>query len=433
MSAEPRYNSSGLPLNGVRVVDFTRVLSGPYGALILADLGAEVIKVEAPGLGDPSRANAPKIGGESHYFMALNRGKKSVVLNLTSDAGRDAALALCARADVVLENFRPGVMERLGLSVDTVRSLNPRVIYCSISGYGQTGPMAQKPAYNEVIQAMTGIMSLNGDVEGSPVKVGLPIGDLGGGIFAVIGVLSALERRHRSGRGEYIDVSLFDVSVSMLSYLAALYLTTGEPPERVGSGHHSVAPLGVYGTTDGYLAVSVFTRKFWINFCSAIEREDLLVDERFRSNSGRVRYKRELDEIIKETIGARNTAYWEDVLTKADVPHSKVADVGASLESELARERDMVIVLDHPTAGSVRSVGSVLQFGGGPKQNRMVPAPLLGEHTAEVLQEVAGYSEEQINELLQAGVVGAGAPHSPPGNLRVQAIPRESVPRQRRT
>jgi crotonobetainyl-CoA:carnitine CoA-transferase CaiB-like acyl-CoA transferase len=395
----------GQPLHGLRVIDLSRVLAGPFGTMLLADLGAEVIKVELPGSGDPSRANEPKVAGESHYFMAVNRNKKSIAVDLTTAGGRQTILDLCAHADILIENFRPGVMQKLGLSYDDVRAVNGRIVYCSISGFGPTGPLAARPAYNEVLQAMSGLMSINGDADGPPMKLGVPIGDLAGGLFGVIGILAALRQRDLTGEGEWIDVALFDTSVGLLGYLAGLYFMTGDSPPRVGSGHHSIAPLGVYPTKDGYVALSIFTTKFWRSFCAAVGREDLSADERFTHNAARVANKRVLDEIIREVMVLEDTATWLERLREADVPHAPVQTVGDALEHPHASARELVETYTHPTAGEVRTTGRVLKFGSGRPTQPLTPAPLLGEHTLEVLSEVLGYDEDSIDRLRASGAV----------------------------
>ena len=400
------------PLTGVKVVDFSRVLAGPFATQILGDLGAEVIKVEEPDAGDPSRNNPPFVGGESHYFVSINRNKQSIAIDLKSPEGKQVALDLMQGCDVVIENFRPNVMAKLGLDYETVKRGNPGVVYCSISGFGHTGPMANLPAYNEVMQALTGLMSMNGKEDGPPMKLGVPVGDMGGGLFAVIGVLAALNERTRTGRGQWVDVALYDSMVSFLGYFAGLYFATGESPKRVGSGHHSIAPLGVFAASDGYMALSIFTTKFWRNFCNAIGQPELATDPRFARAGARVGNKQVLEKTLRELFVRRNLAEWDELLTAADVPHARVRSVGEVLEDAHSRERNMVLEVDHPTAGKIRNVGRAIKFSGHDAAAAMLPAPLLGGDTVDILAGLLGYGKARIDALLAHKAVAQWTPES---------------------
>ena len=393
------------PLVGMLVIDFSRVIAGPFASQFLGDLGADVIKVEEPGTGDPSRKNPPFAGGESHYFMAFNRNKKSVALDLKKPAGKQAALDLINRADIVVENFRPAVMKKLGLDYDTVKITNPRLVYCSISGFGREGPLRDVPAYNEVVQAISGIMSMNGEENGPPMKLGVPIGDLGGALFAVIGVLAAITERTRTGKGQWIDIALYDTMISLLGYFSNLYFVSGASPKRIGSAHHSIGPLGVFATKDDYLALSIFTDKFWGNFCNAVGLPELIADPRFVDAAGRVGNKDVLEKILRELFAQRTVAEWDVLLTAADVPHAPVRSVGEALEAAHTRERKMVVEVDHPTAGRIRNTGRPIKFSEHDSAAEMRAAPLLGADTVSVLQQFLKYSEKQVAEMLAQGAV----------------------------
>lgn len=398
------------PLSGIKVVDFSRVLAGPFATQILGDLGAEVIKVEEPDAGDASRNNPPFVGGESHYFVSINRNKQSIAIDLKHPEGRQVALDLMHRCDVVIENFRPNVMAKLGLDYETVKRGNPGVVYCSISGFGQVGPMANQPAYNEVMQALTGLMSMNGEEDGPPMKLGVPVGDMGGGLFAVIGILAALNERGRSGKGQWVDLALYDSMVSFLGYFAGLYFATGKSPERVGSGHHSIAPLGVFEASDGYMALSIFTTKFWRNFCKAVGQPELATDPRFARAGARVENKHLLDKMLRELFAKRTLAEWDELLTASDVPHARVRSVGEALEDAHSRERNMVLETDHPTAGKIRNVGRAIKFSGHDPAAPMLPAPLLGGDTSDILSELLGYGKDKVNSLLAGQAVAQWTP-----------------------
>ena len=383
----PSSASGSLPLEGLRVIDLTRMLAGPYATLILADLGADVVKVEEPRLGDPTRHNIPKVGGESTYFMAINRGKRSIALDLKSEEGRSALSELIKTADVVIENFRPGVMKKLGFAYEDLNRLNPEVILCSISGYGQTGPLRDKISFDLVNQAMAGTMSVTGEPGRPPVRVGLPAGDLGGGIFAAFGVLATLYGRRRSGKGAHIDLGLHDILVSLLGYVGQLYFTTGEVPGPVGSGHHHIAPYRAIKAKDGYFIVAAFTQIFWLKFVDAIGRPELKDDSRFSDITARKHNMNDLYEIVLPIFREKTVDEWLEIFAKGDVPSARVNTVGEALECEHAASRDIVFEYEHPTLGLTKTVGTPFRFDGQTLRSPL-PPPLLGEHTDEVLGEI---------------------------------------------
>ena len=395
---------SGAPLAGVRVLDLSRVLAGPFCSMILADLGADVIKVEELGRGDGTRTIPPLVGGESHYFLAVNRNKRSLALDLKRPEGRDLALRLAARADVLLENFRPGVMDRLGLGAQVLAAANPRLVTCSISGFGQTGPMRETPSFDLVTQAMSGVMHVNGEADGPPTKLGLPMGDLGGGLWAAIGVLAGLQKRHATGQGSRIDLSLLEGLMGLLGYLGQLYLVGGESPGRVGSSHHSVVPYGRFPVADGHIVIALHVGNFWRKFCAAIGRDDWVDDPRFRTTAARREHREPLEAMVSEVLRTRTGAEWSEVFARFDIPHGPVNDVGAAIEQEVVRARGFVRTVDHVRAGAVRLLGSPLVFDDF-DASRYRAAPLLGEHTREVLGEL-GLAADDVEALLRDGVVG---------------------------
>jgi len=373
------------PLEGVRVLDLTRVLAGPFCTLILSDLGADVIKLEDPRAPDYTRTIPPFAGELSHYFLAVNRGKRSVALDLKSESGQRAGRALALQADVLVENFRPGVLERIGLG--NLHEEHPGLVICSLSGFGQ---QSRKAAVDVTVQALSGAMSLNGEPDGDPLKLSLPMGDLAGAMFGAIGVLAALHDRGRTGRGTHVDVALLDSLTSMLSYLAQLYFVTGEAPPRVGNRHHTVPAFGRYAAADGDIAFSAQMDGLWQRFCAAAERPELI--ERFPTVGHRQAHFDEVERTVAEIVAERDVAEWERRLEDAGVPNGAIATLPEALDgARLVRE------LEQPTAGVVRVLGPVIRFLGGDPEPELRPAPLLGEHTRAILA-AAGVDPEPLIE-----------------------------------
>jgi crotonobetainyl-CoA:carnitine CoA-transferase CaiB-like acyl-CoA transferase len=393
-------------LEGVRVIDLSRMLAGPYGSMLLADMGAEVIKVEEPDGGDPMRVMGPPFlaDGESAYFLAINRGKKSVALDLTKEAGRDVLVDLARHADVVWENFRPGVLARLGCDYATLSAVNPRLVFCSISAYGQDGPYRDWPAFDLALQAMGGGMSVTGEIGGRPVRMGLPMGDLAGGLFGAFAVAGALWRRERSGCGAYIDLALLDCQVSLLTYMAQYFWTDGRVPAPMGSGHASVVPYQALGTRDGSLIVAVFAEKFWRGFCHAVERSEWEHDPRFRTNTDRLTHRDELIRTLETIFGARSTAEWLERLRAAGVPAAPILTVDKVLTDPQVRHRDMVVEMNHPRHGRVPTLGTPVKVDRAMSLDVKPPARL-GEHTDEVLRGLLGYPPERVRSLRDGGIV----------------------------
>ncbi|MFQ5881867.1 MAG: CaiB/BaiF CoA transferase family protein [Candidatus Methylomirabilales bacterium] len=394
-------------LSGVRVLDLTRVISGPYATMLLAFLGAEVIKIEEPREGDPARTTTLYYhDGLSAVFVAGNVGKKSVTLNLKTEKGRSLFLGLVERADVVIDNFRPGTMERLGLGYETLKAVNPRIIACSISGYGAWGPQKDAPAFDLTVQAMAGSMSITGEPRRPPVKMGVPIGDLAAGMAGAFGVAAALYRRHTTGQGEQIDVAMFDVQVSLLNYHAQYYLASGEIPQPVGSAHPNVVPYQAFGTREGFLVVALWgVDRLWPIFCQAIERPDLAQDDRFATNDKRVKHRELLIPILEEAFKRRTAEEWMAIFEAHQLPAAPVHSIDRVLALPQVQARQMLLTLEHPATGAPLSVlGNPVKLGGDPA-GAVLPPPLVGQHTEEILKGWLGLGEAEITDLRREKVI----------------------------
>ncbi len=392
------------PLAGLKVLDLSRVLAGPFVTQLLGDLGAEILKIETPGHGDDTRTFPPFVGGESHYFIALNRQKKSLVIDLQEPRGAQLLRDLVAKADVLVENFRPGVMQRLGLDYEKLAQINPRLIYCAVSGFGLSGPLRDKPSFDIVTQAMSGMLSVNGAAGTPPVKLGVPLGDLAGGIFGSIGILSALHERHATGRGRMVDISLHDGMLGMLGYLSQLYFLTGRDPQPVGTSHPSVVPYGSFPASDGQIIIACLTQVFWGRLCAALAHPEWTDDARFDSTAQRLANRIEVDRMIGVVTQTRTVAEWAERLTAADVPNAPVLGVGAALNHPHSAAREMVVDAVHPRAGPIRMVGRPIKFPGA-SQPPLEPSPVLGQHTREVLRRELGLDDAALDRLAQDGVI----------------------------
>lgn len=392
------------PLAGVRVLDFTRVLAGPAASLALADLGAEVFKIEPPGTGDETRTFPPMRDGESHYYLAINRGKRSIVVDLKSAEGIALVKDLAAKCDVLVENYRPGVMDRLGLGYETIKAINPRLIYCSISGYGQTGPLKDRPSFDIVLQAMSGALSMNGEPDGLPMKLGIPLGDLVGGINGPIGILSALYERERTGMGRHIDISLMDGLMGMLGYIAQLAFFTGKDPQRVGSQHPNLVPYGIFPASDGSIVVACLTPSFWSRVCRSIERPELIEDARYDTLEKRRDAREEVNAIVSAFTEQHTVDDLVEIFTQHEVPHASILGVTEALSQPQAVARDMVVQTDHATLGSIPIVNRSIRFTDAEQPVPEAP-PVLGQHTETILSDVLQLSPERIAALRAAGVI----------------------------
>lgn len=395
------------PLHAIRVLDLTRVLSGPFCAMILADLGAEVIKIEEGGKGDPSRAVDPFANGVSHMDLAINHNKKSVVLDARTAAGRQAILDLARHCDVVLENFRPDVMDRLGLSDDALHEANPRLIRCSISGFGRGNPMSGKPSFDIIAQALSGAMSMNGEVGGAPLRMGLSMGDLGAGMWAAIGVLAALQQRHVDGQGTGIDVSMLDCLIALQGQAAAHWFVSGESPGRTGNNSTRVVPYGMFPVKDGHIILALHIGSFWRKFCEAVGHAEWIPDARFANATARRHNREVLESTMGEVLRTKTAAEWAAILDRFDIPNAAVLEMGEALAQPVVQERGLVRSFQHPTAGTVKVVGTPLKYSRGFEDEAVRPAPLLGQHTDEVLVGLLGYDAEQLQALRREAAAGA--------------------------
>jgi crotonobetainyl-CoA:carnitine CoA-transferase CaiB-like acyl-CoA transferase len=392
------------PLQGIRVLDFTRVLAGPSAALALADLGAEVLKIEPPDTGDETRMFPPLRDGESHYFLSINRGKKSIVVDLKTEAGVKLVKDLAAKCDVLVENYRPGVMDRLGLGYGALSAINPRLIYCAISGYGMTGPLRDRPSFDIVLQAMSGALSVNGEPGRPPTKLGIPLGDLVGGINGPMGILAALYERTLTGRGRLIDVSLMDGLINMLGYLAQLAFFKGEDPKPQGSEHPNLVPYGIFPASDGSIVIACLMNSFWERICQALCMQDWIKDPRFDTIEKRRDNRALVNERIAGITQQRTVQELVEIFTQHQVPHAPILGIRDALSQPQAVAREMVVETEHPVLGKIPIVNRPIKF---PGDRQPVPAapPVLGQHTDEILRDVLGLTSAEIDKLRASKVV----------------------------
>lgn len=393
------------PLQGLRVLDLTRVVSGPFCTMMLGDLGADVIKIEEPRHGDESRGFAPPfIGTESAYYLSVNRNKRGCAIDLKHPQGLQLVRRLAAAADVLVENFRPGTMERLGLGDEQLRAEYPRLVHCAITGFGRTGPDAQRPGYDLVIQGESGVMDITGDADGLPTKVGTSIADLVTGQFATQAVLAALLERQKTGLGQRVDVAMLDCMASLLTFNAGIYFATGESPKRRGNAHPTIAPYESFRASDGWINLAVANDKFWQAFCELVARPDLQADPRFRGAADRVRHRSELVPLISDILVQHPRRYWIEAFRRVGIPHGDIRTVREVCEATQLRERGMLFDMPHPTAGVVRNIANPIRPDDAPLPARL-PPPLLGQHTREVLASVAGVPQDELDALERAGAI----------------------------
>ncbi len=394
-----------LPLQKLKVLDLTQVMAGPFCTQLLADMGADVTKVEPVGTGDQSRRSMGFRGkGEDTFaFLAVNRNKKSLTLNLKEDDAREIFYKLVADADVVAENFRPGVTKKLGIDYETLREINPRLIYASISGFGHTGPYAMRAGYDLIAQGMSGVMSVTGEPGGPPAKAGIPIGDLSAGLFLAFGILTAHTAREETGRGQHIDTSLFEGSLALSIWETAELWSTGRIPQPFGSAHRLTAPYQALATSDGYINVGANNDRLWKRLCAAIGREELVDDERFITNDDRMENRSILAGELEKTLKNKDTDEWMELFNEAGFPAGPIHNYEQVFEDEHTQAREMMVEMDHPIEGKIKGLGIPVKLSETPGEVRRA-APLLGEHTEETLGRL-GYSDSDISDLREKGVI----------------------------
>jgi crotonobetainyl-CoA:carnitine CoA-transferase CaiB-like acyl-CoA transferase len=391
------------PLQGIRVLDLSRVLAGPYCTMVLGDLGAEVIKVEPPE-GDETRGWGPPFaGGESTYYLCVNRNKRGIVVNLKTDEGKTILRDLAMTSDVLVENFRPGTLKKYGLDFDSLHEINPSLVYCSISGFGQTGPLRDKPGYDFIIQAMGGVMSITGEPTGEPMKVGVAVADLFAGQNAVIAILAAMQARNVTGEGQHMDIALFDSQLGWLANVASNFLISGSLPKRYGNAHANIVPYQSFQASDGWFAVTVGNDKQFESLCRVIGKIELLSDVRFTSNSVRVKNRETLIELLKSVFVTRSVDEWLALIGE-QFPCGPINNFEQVFSMPHVKERGMLVEMQHPTIGALPLVGSPLKMTATPVEYHL-PPPLMGEHTRVVLRDLLRYSDEQVDDLMENGCI----------------------------
>ncbi|MDX9958635.1 MAG: CaiB/BaiF CoA transferase family protein [Clostridia bacterium] len=393
------------PLEGVRVLDLTRVLAGPYCTMMLSDLGAEIIKVEVPGTGDDSRAFGPFRNGTSLYFITINRGKESIAINLKTEAGKKLLKDLAATCDVVVENFRPGTMEKLGLGWDVLKQLNSRLIYASVSGFGHTGPDSKRPAYDILVQAMGGVMSITGWPDAPPTRVGMSLGDITAAIFGANGILAALYQREKTGKGQKVDVAMLDCQLAILENALVRFQVDGEPPSPLGTRHPTITPFQAFRASDEWFVLGVGNDALWKTFCEAVSRPDLLADQRFTTNNGRTKYLDDLIPVLDVLFARKPAKEWLDMLEAAGVPAAPVNSIDKVMENRQLKARNMFITVEDDVAGPVTVPGNPIKMDSLPETPDRPHAPAIGEHTDKILTELLGLSADAIKGLRDEGVI----------------------------
>ena len=392
------------PLSGIKVLDLTRVLAGPYATMILSDLGADVIKIEQPEIGDESRNFGPFKNGFSLYFMSVNRGKRSITLDLKTDRGKDIFKQLVKQSDILVENFRPGTMKKLGLDYEILAAEHPALIYAACSGFGQTGPFAEKGAYDMIIQGMGGIISITGEPDGPPVRVGTSISDITAALFTTIGILSALHNRNSTGKGQLVDVAMLDSLVAVLENAIVRYFATDEIPQPLGSRHPAITPFEAFESADGHIIIAIGNDTLWAKFCEHVDQKNLISDPRFRTNVERTANHSELFPILSEIMRQRTTDEWIDALENIGVPCGPINTIDKVVNHPQVQARDMIAHVIHQMTGAVEVPGLPIKLSDTPGDVD-IPAPNLGEHTVEILTDVLKMSTDEVKQLKQEKII----------------------------
>ena len=394
------------PLEGVRVLDLSRILSGPFCTMLLADMGAEVVKVERPGQGDPARSMTARVGDDSAFFISVNRGKKSITLDVFSEEGRGLFLKLLSQFDVLVENFIPGTLAKAGLSYEQVKAINPRLVYASISGFGQDGPYSQRPALDIIVQAMSGLMSVTGEPGGAPLRPGASLGDSIPGLFAALGILAALHQRERTGQGQHLDIAMLDSLVTMMENSFSRYFATGETPGALGSRHPGAAPFQAFRGSDGWFVVAILSDDLalWRRFCEAVGLTQLAADKRFLDNRSRTQHVDSLAAMLQDEFAKAPRSHWLETLGKAGVPCGPVNSIAEVAQDPQVQHRGMLTAIPHPSVGAWLVANTPFKLSGS-QTGPQGPSPALGEHTNEVLQGFLGLTLEEVGRLRAKGVV----------------------------
>lgn len=396
-----------LPLAGVRVLDISQVMAGPYACMLLGDLGADVIKVEPPGTGDQTRGSMgfKMKGADSLGFLNMNRNKRSITLDLKTEAGKQVLKTLAKDADILVENYRPGALRRLGLGYEVLKEINPRLVYTSISGFGQTGPWADRPGFDLMAQAMSGVMSVTGYPDSPPVKAGVPVADIGCALFAIYATLAAYIGAKNTGQGQYVDAALFDTAMAFSVWDTCDWWGTGKPPQPLGTANKMTAPYQAMACADGHFVMGANNQKLWVQLCKLMGREELVEDPRFTTISQRLAHRAELQDELEKSFRARGKDYWVETLLANGIPAGPILSYPEAFGSEHAKVRGMRMEIDHPVEGKVPNIGFAVKLSGTPQQVRRHP-PLLGEHTEEVMAEI-GIRGEALAQLREGGAFGA--------------------------
>ena len=393
------------PLEGIKVLDLSRILAGPYCTMILSELGAEIIKVELPEKGDDSRHYGPFKNGQSVYFISINRGKKSMTLNLKSTEGIKILKEMVKKFDILIENFRPGTMEKLGIGYDILKKINPRLIYAASSGFGHTGPDSHKPAYDMLVQAMGGIMSITGWKDTPPTRVGMSIGDIGTSLFTAIGINSALYQREKTGIGQKIDIAMLDCMVALLENALVRYQVDGKPPTPIGNRHPTITPFQAFKAKDDYFVLPIGNDNLWVQFCNAIGREELIADSKFATNGARTENLEILIPLLENIFLTRTVSQWIELFEDAGIPCSPINTIDKVMNDEQVLTRNMIVEVEDDRAGTTKIAGNPIKMTSIPEERKREPAPKVGEHTKKILGKYLGFDEKKIKQLKNDGVI----------------------------
>lgn len=393
------------PLENVKVLDLTRVLAGPYCTMLLRELGAEIIKVEMPGKGDDARNYGPFIDNKSVYFISINRGKKSISLNLKTERGKQIIFELIKKVDVVAENFRPGTMEKLGLGYETLKEINPKIIYAATSGFGHTGPESKKPAYDMLVQSMGGMISITGWPDMPPTRVGMSIGDIGASLYTAIGITTALYHREVTGEGQKVDVAMLDCQVALLENAVVRYQVNGVPPQPMGNHHPTITPFQAFKAKDAYIAIPVGNNNMWKTFCGAIEREDLIDHERFKTNKERTDNRDELIPILEAVIAQKSIAEWIEIFGNVQFPCSPINTIDKTMQHPQVLARNMIVDVEDKDLGTIKIAGNAIKMSSIEEEPFRKSSPEIGEHNEKIFKELLNYSDEEIEQLRKDGVI----------------------------